>query len=110
MLVESKTEEVITKVSKTEVDKIVVSKIEVLTTKEQKIVEDNASITDDTNSVVEEEGCYSLVDEVVVTSINDVLSCVGEKSDWTFEVSIVVTIKLAEAIYKLDVATGLDEE
>ena len=74
MLVESKIEEVINEVSKTEVDKIVVSKIELLTAKELKIVEDIVSITHDTCSVAEEEGGCSSIDEVEVTSIKDTLS------------------------------------
>ena len=106
MLVESKTE-VLTKVSKIEVDIIVESKIVVLTIEEHKIVEHTISIADDPNLVAEEEGCWSLVDEVVDTSINDVISCEGEKSDWTFDVYVVATIKLAEAIFKLDVAASL---
>ena len=46
-----------------------------------------------------------MIDEVVDTSISDALSYEGAKSDWTFDVSVVVTIKLAEAVFKLDVAT-----
>ena len=110
MLVESKTEKVITKVSIFEVDKIIESKIVILIVEEHKIAKDIASITDDINSVVEEEGCYSSVDEVVVSSINDVLSCEGAKSEWTFDVSIVFTIKLAKVVFELGVATGLAGE
>ena len=52
-----------------------------------------------------------MVDEVVATSIIDTLSCEGEKSDWTFDVSmVVVTIKLDEAVSELDVATNLTRE
>ena len=102
-------------------DKIVVSKIEVLTTEELKIVEVTISMTDDTNSLVEEEGGYnsmdkkeggySSVDEVVATFVIDTLSCEGAKSDWTFDVSmVVVTMKLAKAIFELDVATDLTRE
>ena len=92
-LTKSKTE-VLIEVSKIEVAKIV------LTIEEHKMVEYTISITIDANSVA--EGCYNLVDEVVDTSISDVLSYEGEKSDWTFNVSMVVTIKPIEAIFELD--------
>ena len=55
--------------SKTEVDKTVVSKIEVLTTQEHKIVEDVVFTANSYNLVVEEEGGCNSVDEVVETSI-----------------------------------------
>ena len=66
--------------SKTEVNKTVVSKIEVLTVEEHKIVEDDVFTADDCNSVAKKEGGCSSVDEVVATSIIDTLSCEGEKS------------------------------
>lgn len=90
-----------------EVSKTIVAKIVVLTIEEHKIVKHPVSIVDDYNLGVEEEGGCSLVDEVEVTFVNDVLSYVGEKSDWMFEVPVVVTIKNVEDVSKLDVATGL---
>ena len=93
--------------SKTEVDKNVVSKIEVLIVEEHKIVEDVVFTADDCNSVAKEESGCSLIDEVEVTSIIDTLSYKGEKSDWTFELSEVVTIKLVEVVFELDIANGL---
>ena len=110
MLVESKIEEVITEVSIAEVEKIVKSKIVVLIVEEIKIVEATTSIANDINLVAEEEGGCNLVDEVVDTSINNVLIYEGVKSDWKFNVSIVVTIKLVEAISELDVAANLTGE
>ena len=70
---ESKTEVHKTIVSKIEVH-IEVSKIEVLTVVEFKIVDDAKIVAEDCN-LVEERGC-SLVDEVVATSVIDTLSCV----------------------------------
>ena len=109
MLTESKTE-VLTEVSKIVVGKIVESKT-VLVAEEHKMVEHIVStIADDADSVAEEEGCCSLVDEVVDTSINDVLSYEGAKSDWTFDVSVVVAIKLVEVIFELDDVASLAGE
>lgn len=103
-------EELITKVSKNELlstkevkingvkivePKIGVDKIWLLTTNELKVEEDNAKqvktvelkivedtvfMTDDINLVGKEERGCSLVDEVEVTSNNDTLSWVREKS------------------------------
>ena len=53
---------------------LVESKTKVLTVEEYKIVEHTVSIVDDDDSVAKEEGCCNLVDEVVDTSINGVLS------------------------------------
>ncbi len=109
MLTESKTE-VLTEVSKTVEAKIVESKIVVLkivlTTEEHKIVKHTVSIVDDVDLRVEEEGGCSLLDDVVDTSKNDVLSCEGAESDWTFDVSTMVTIKLAKVFSKLNVASN----
>lgn len=80
----------------TEVAKIV----EFKTIEELKIVDLTVSTIFDANLVT--EGCFILIDEVVDTSISDVLSYEVVKSDWMFDVSMVVTIKPAKAISKLD--------
>ena len=104
ILIESKID-ILTDVSKFIENRTIESKIVelkiVLTTKEHKIVE-HVVLTANVELRTEEEvGCIS-VDEVVDTSIN-ALSYEGEKSDWRFDVSIVVTIKLAKVVSKLDV-------
>ena len=86
MLEESKINEVKTIESKVEVDKIGELTAKVLKTIEVKIGEVK---TEELNSVAEE--VYNSVDEVEFTNGNDTLSVVGMKTDWTFEVSIVVT-------------------
>lgn len=106
MLTKSKIE-VLIEVSKTVVAKIEESKIVVLSAKEHKIVEHTISIVDVYNLGAEEDGSFILVDEVEVTYVNDLLSYVGVKSDWKFEVPIVVTIKLVEVVFEIDVAIGL---
>ena len=58
--------------SKTKVGKTIVSKIQILTVDEHKIVVDVLTIDDDYNSV--EKGGCSLVDEVVATSVINTLS------------------------------------
>lgn len=73
--------EVLTKVCKTIVEKIVESKIVVPIIEEHKIVEHIISIANDCNSGAEEEGRCSSVDQVIDTSINDLLSYEGVKSD-----------------------------
>lgn len=59
----------------------------ILTTEEHSILEQVILIAIDVDLEVEEEGGYNLVDEVVDTSISDVLSYEGEKSDSTFDVA-----------------------
>ena len=105
MLDESKIDEIKIEVSKTKVDKIGEITMDVLITEEVRIVEVIVSMTNDTNSVA--EGVCSSEDEVEITYVIDTLSSVGAKSDWTFELSTIVIIKLVEAISKLDAADGL---
>ena len=50
--------------------------------------------------MIAREGLYSLVDEVEVTSINDTLSCVREKSDRIFEVLVIITTLLVKEVDK----------
>ena len=47
-------------------------------------------------------GAYYLIDEMVDTFISHVLRYEVAKIDWTFDVSMVVTIKFSEAISVLD--------
>ena len=104
MLTESKID-ILIDVSKVVENKTIESKIvelkTILTVEEHKTVEYSILTTYADSRTKEGIGCSS-VDEVVDTSI-DALSCEGAKSDWTFDVSAVVTIKLAEAVSKLDV-------
>ena len=107
VLTESKTN-ILTYVSKVVEDKTVESKIveleTVLIAEEHKIVE-HVVLTKNFDSRIEEEVGCNLVDEVVDTYTNE-LSCEGAKSDWTFDISILVTIKFVEAISELDVASN----
>ena len=99
---------ILTDVSKDVENKTLESKIMELkivhTVEEHKIVEHVVLTTYVDSGTKEEVGCIS-IDEVVDTSI-DALSCEGAKSDWTFDVSIVVTIKLAKVVSILDVAAN----